>query len=102
MGKPRRLTVRQIIALLGAVAGVLQAVATVLKYLPTCRLTVGRGLTFAGWPPDHAESVDVTGVVFKRYAATGSLGLFQAMNVGSTAAATRPDCVRYGEPVQST
>ena len=35
MGKPRRLTVRQIIALLGAVAGVLQAVATVLKYLPS-------------------------------------------------------------------
>ena len=34
MGKPRGLTVRQIIALLGAVAGVLQAVATVLKYLP--------------------------------------------------------------------
>ncbi len=34
MGKPRRLTVRQIIALLGGVAGALQAVATVLKYLP--------------------------------------------------------------------
>ena len=34
MGKPRRLTVRQVIALLGAVAGVLQAVVTVLKYLP--------------------------------------------------------------------
>ncbi len=34
MDKPRRLTIRQIIALLGAVAGVLQAVATVLKYLP--------------------------------------------------------------------
>ncbi len=34
MDKPRRLTVRQIIALLGAVAGVLQAVAAVLKYLP--------------------------------------------------------------------
>lgn len=34
MGKPRRLTVRQIIALLGAVAGVLQAVAAVLKHLP--------------------------------------------------------------------
>ena len=34
MDKPRRLTVGQIIALLGAVAGVLQAVATVLKYLP--------------------------------------------------------------------
>jgi hypothetical protein len=34
MGKPRRLTVRQIIALLSAVAGVLQAVAAVLKYLP--------------------------------------------------------------------
>ena len=34
MGKPRRLTVRQIIALLGAVAGVLQAVAAVLEYLP--------------------------------------------------------------------
>ncbi len=34
MGKPRRLTIRQIIAFLGAVAGVLQAVAAVLKYLP--------------------------------------------------------------------
>ena len=34
MGKPRRLTVGQVIALLGAVAGVLQAVASCLKYLP--------------------------------------------------------------------
>ena len=34
MGKPRGLTVKQAIALLGAVAGVLQAVATVLEHLP--------------------------------------------------------------------
>ena len=28
------------------------------------------GSVFAGWPPDHAGSVDVTGAVFKRHAAT--------------------------------
>ncbi len=34
MDKPRRLTTRQVTAFLKALAGVLQAVAAVLKYLP--------------------------------------------------------------------
>lgn len=34
MDKPRRLTVAQAIALIGAMAGLLQAVAAVLKALP--------------------------------------------------------------------
>ena len=31
---------------------------------------MGGGLVFPGLPPDHAESVDATGVVFKRYLAS--------------------------------